>query len=105
MHKTKFKLNSINTKLIISMISLCIIPLIFIGLGAYYVSKSILSEKLETTSGQTLREVSISLDNYFEGLNMQITSASKNDHLIEIDSNDQNINNAYQFLNTIFEDN
>ena len=90
MPKRKIKLNSIKTKLMISMISLCIIPLI--GIGAYNESKIILSDKLATTSGQTLKEVSNSLDNYFEGFNKQLVSASKNDHLLEIDSNDQNYN-------------
>lgn len=50
MHKRKIKLNSIKSKLIISMISLCIIPLIGIGIGAYSESKIILSDKLETAS-------------------------------------------------------
>lgn len=38
----KFKLNSIRTKLVISLLGICIIPLIILGYGANMQSKSIL---------------------------------------------------------------
>ena len=61
----KLKLNSIRTKLIISLVSICIIPLIILGVGSYNKSKAILSDKLTITSTQTLSEVNKGLIDYF----------------------------------------
>ena len=42
--------NSIRTKLIISLVAICVIPLIILGYGSYTQSKSILNDKLTVTS-------------------------------------------------------
>ena len=63
----KFKINSIRTKLIISLVGICVIPLIILGYGSYTQSKSILNEKLKVTSQQTLSEINDGIDNYFKG--------------------------------------
>ena len=63
----KIKLNSIRTKLIISLVAICVIPLIITGFGSYNQSKSILSNKLTLTSTQTLTEINNGLLDYFHG--------------------------------------
>lgn len=50
MKKRGIKLNSIRTKLVVSMIALCLVPLIILGIGSYQQSKAKLDEKLRLTS-------------------------------------------------------
>lgn len=66
------KINSIRIKLIISLLVICIIPLIILGYGANKQAKSIVNEKLKTTSQQTLLEVNDGINNYFNGFNRMI---------------------------------
>jgi len=55
---SKIKLNiKVRTKLITSLMIICLVPLIAIGGISYLQSKSILRKKLEVTSTQTLKEV------------------------------------------------
>ena len=82
----KLKLNSIRTKLIISLVSICIIPLIILGVGSYNKSKAILSDKLTITSTQTLSEVNKGLIDYFQGFLKIVSITSKNPAIVNIDS-------------------
>lgn len=82
----KFKINSIRTKLIISLVGICVIPLIILGFGTYTQSRSILNEKLKVTSQQTLLEVNDGIDNYFNGFSSMITMLSTNYNFINGDN-------------------
>lgn len=84
----KFKLNSIRTKIIISLLGICIIPLIILGYGANKQAKSILNEKLKTTSQQTLLEVNDGIDNYFNGFTSMINMLSSNYNFMNADKNE-----------------
>jgi methyl-accepting chemotaxis protein len=54
----RIKLNTkVRTKLITSLMIICLVPLISMGVISYLQSKSILYKKLEVTSTQTLKEV------------------------------------------------
>lgn len=83
-----FKFNSIRNKLIISLIGICLIPLIIVGYGSYTQSKSILNEKLKVTSQQTLSEVNGGIDNYFNGFGNMITMMATNYNFINGDSDE-----------------
>jgi len=78
MKPNKFKINNIRSRLIISLLGICIIPLLILGYGANMQAKSILNEKLKVTSQQTLSEVNDGIDNYFNGLGRTITYLSDN---------------------------
>ncbi|MVX64287.1 HAMP domain-containing protein [Clostridium chromiireducens] len=82
----KFKFNSIRTKLITSLVGICVIPLIILGFGSYIQSKSILNEKLKVTSQQTLSEVNDGIDNYFNGFSSMVTMLSTDYNFINGDS-------------------
>ena len=82
----KLKLNSIRTKLIISLVSICIIPLIILGVGSYNKSKAILSDKLTITSTQTLSEINKGLLEYFHGFSNIVSMISKNHGIVNIDT-------------------
>ncbi|MDF2613696.1 MAG: methyl-accepting chemotaxis protein [Clostridia bacterium] len=97
------KIKTIKTKLISSMIALCLIPLVCIGTVNYIQSKSILTKKLEVTSAQTLSEVSRSLDNYFDSVSVQIKMASSNVNFKEIDLVDSRQQFAALYLKDIKE--
>ena len=81
----KFKLNSIRTKLVISLLGICIIPLIILGYGANKQAKVILNEKLKTTSQQTLLEVNDGINNYFNGFSNMNNMLSGNYNFVNAD--------------------
>ncbi|MFT5873090.1 MAG: methyl-accepting chemotaxis protein [Clostridium sp.] len=80
------KLNSIRTKLIISLVTICVIPLIIEGFGSYSQSKSILSKKLTLTSTQTLAEINNGLNDYFQGFSNIVSMTAKNPDIVNIDT-------------------
>lgn len=86
----KIKLNSIRTKLVISLVAMCVIPLIITGFISYNQSKSILSNKLTTTSTQTLTEINYGLYDYFHGFSEIISIYAKNPAIENIDLDNNN---------------
>jgi methyl-accepting chemotaxis protein len=83
-----FKLNSIRTKLVAGMIAICVIPLIILGVGSYNQSKSVLDEKLNLTSTQTLTEINLGLVDYLKGFSNMISVVSGNYNLVNVDTAD-----------------
>ncbi|MBZ9636684.1 methyl-accepting chemotaxis protein [Clostridium sp. FP1] len=81
-----FTMNSIRTKLIISLVGICVIPLIITGFGSYNQSKSILSKKLTVTSSQTLTEINNGLVDYFNGFSNMVLMASSNYDFVNVDT-------------------
>lgn len=100
----KLKLNSIRTKLIISLVSICIIPLIILGIGSYRQSKSILNNKLTVTSTQTLTEINNGLSNYLNGFSNMLSLTSNNYNFINVDTGN-NINYIPDLLKGVTESN
>lgn len=88
MQLKKINLNSIRSKLIISLMSICLIPLIIIGLFSYNHSKQILNNKLNLTSTQTVTEVNEGLVDYFQGFINMITMVSNNHNIIDVNTGD-----------------
>lgn len=82
------KLNSIRSKLIISLISICVIPLLIVGIFTYNQSKSILNNKLNVTSTQTLSEINNGLTNYFDEFTHMTKVVSKNYNVVNVDIGD-----------------
>ncbi|AQS05658.1 methyl-accepting chemotaxis protein [Clostridium beijerinckii] len=81
----KIKLKSIRTKLIISLLGICLIPLIILGFGANEEAKSILNQKLKLTSQQTLLELNDGIDNYFNGFVSMTKALSTNYNFVNSD--------------------
>lgn len=86
MRLKKSRFNNIRSKLVISLVGICIIPLIILGYESYAQSKSILNEKLSVTSKQTLSEVSSVIDNYFYGFGNMVTMLATNYNVVNSDS-------------------
>ena len=84
----RFRINNIRSKLIVSLMGICIIPLIILGYGANWQAESILNEKLKVTSQQTLSEVNDGIDNYFEGFSSMIVMLSNNYNFANADKNE-----------------
>ncbi|AKA69645.1 methyl-accepting chemotaxis protein [Clostridium scatologenes] len=97
MNFKKFKLNSIRTKLVISLISICLIPLIISGAISYVESKSILSKKLSLTSSQSLLQIENGLTNYFTGFSDIVSLTANNPSIVNIDTD----NNTELILETL----
>ncbi|WPC40411.1 methyl-accepting chemotaxis protein [Clostridium sp. JS66] len=86
MNFKNFKLNSIRTKLVISLISICLIPLIISGSVSYMESKSILNKKLSLTSSQSLLEIENGLTNYFNGFSDIVSLTASNPGIVNVDT-------------------
>ena len=93
-----FKFNTIRHKLVISLIGICVIPLIILGYGAYWQAKSILNEKLKITSQQTLLEVNDGIDDYFDGFNSMVVMLSTNYNFINADKDE-----AYSYIPSLLQ--
>ena len=89
MKTKKFRVNTIRSKLVISLIGICVIPLIILGYGANIQAKSILNEKLKLTSQQTLLEVNDGISNYFDGFSNMITMTSTDYNFVNSDKSEQ----------------
>jgi len=94
----RFGVNNIRSKLVISLMGICIIPLIILGYGANWQAKSILNEKLKVTSQQTLSEVNDGIDNYFEGFSSMIVMLSNNYNFVNADKDE-----AYVFIQPLLQ--
>lgn len=81
----KLKLKSIRSKLIISFVLMCLIPLLILGAASYYRAKSILENKFEVTSRQTLEEINRGLDYHLETFIHPIVMLSNNVNFTEAD--------------------
>ncbi|WP_238900642.1 methyl-accepting chemotaxis protein [Clostridium sp. YIM B02500] len=89
MKTKKFRVNTIRSKLVISLIGICVIPLIILGYGANIQAKSILNEKLKLTSQQTLLEVNDGISSYFDGFSNMITMTSTDYNFVNSDKSEQ----------------
>jgi methyl-accepting chemotaxis protein len=85
----KIRLNSIRTKLITSLVSICVIPLIITGFASYNQSKSTLSNKLTLTSSQTLAEINDGLNEYLNGFSEKVIFTATNPGFSNIDSSNE----------------
>lgn len=74
----KMNIKGIRTKLMISLISICLIPLVILGLSNYRQAKNTLSKNFELTSKQTVGEINTSLNYYFDSMSIQLKMASQN---------------------------
>lgn len=98
------KINSIRNKLIISLIGICVIPLIILGYSSYIQSTSMLNKKLEVISQQALSETDNEIDKYFSGFGNTVTSMANNYNLVNGEDPDQKSKILYR-LKKLKEDN
>ena len=80
------KINTIRTKLVVSLVTICVIPLVITGIASYNRSKTILNDKLTLTSTQTLTEVNTGLKDYFHGFSNTIAMTSSNPAISNVDT-------------------
>ncbi|WP_346940564.1 methyl-accepting chemotaxis protein [uncultured Clostridium sp.] len=85
----KFKLQSIRVKLIVILLLICLVPVAGMGITIYSESKSVLRDKLETTSKQTILEVNRGIDNYFIGMSKSVELLSNNINFVEVDDKEE----------------
>ncbi|MEG0775078.1 methyl-accepting chemotaxis protein [Clostridium sp.] len=95
--KTKNRI-TIKTKLMVSFMAMCLIPLIALGVTNYLNSQGILSKKLEVTSSQTLTEVNRGLTNYFRAMSNQVKTLGANYNFVNVDDNEANFGFAKLLL-------
>lgn len=102
MQLKNFRIKSIRTKLIATLISICLIPMIVIGVVSYLKATSILSNKLKVTSEQTLTEINNGLNGYFSTMENQVIMMSNNYGFTNVDEG-ENIKNVNEILKNIKE--
>lgn len=101
----RLSFRTIGTKLIVSFMLMCLIPIIILGITSYYEAKSVLSKKLETTSVQTLLEINRGLDNYFNGISNQLSMLSNNAALKNVELHTNYMNSAKLLIKDVKESN
>lgn len=79
------KIISLRRKIVIMLLFISIIPTAFIGSTSYYTSRNILNRKLETTSQQTINEITRGLDNYFSSMSNLVDIFSNDSRVIGVD--------------------
>ncbi|MCM0646894.1 methyl-accepting chemotaxis protein [Clostridium swellfunianum] len=89
--KFKFSFKSIRSKLLVSLIGICIIPMIGLGVTSYIQSTSVIKGNLESASSQMLREVNRGIDKEISLIGNNIEMLSKNLNFINIESNPENV--------------
>lgn len=102
MRKKKFEIKSIRTKLVAALISICLIPILIIGIVSYFKATSILNNKLKVTSQQTLTEINNGLDYYLNTMDNQVIMMSNDNDFVKADEGD-NINYANGILKDVKE--
>jgi methyl-accepting chemotaxis protein len=85
---SRFK--TLKTKIIAMLIIFSMIPVLITGIISYEKSKRILNEKLETTSSQTIHEITRGLNYYFSAMSDLAV-------LLAIDTNIKEANNSVYF--------
>lgn len=97
-----FRIKSIRTKLVTALISLCLIPMMIIGMASYFKATLTLSDKLKITSKQTVIEINNGLDAYFNAMDNQVLMSCNADTLINVDEG-ENIKSATELLKDVKE--
>ncbi len=89
MRKSKFnlKFKSIRTKLLVSLIGICVVPMVGLGVSSYVQSNKILKNNLESTSTQMLRAINMGIDKEVSAIGNNVTMLSNNVNFINIVSN------------------
>ncbi len=62
----------LGTQIMLILILFCFVPVITIGLNSYQIAKSVLYNKLELTSHQTVTEINRGISYYFAGMSNQL---------------------------------
>jgi methyl-accepting chemotaxis protein len=79
------KFKTLRAKIIIILIIFSLVPVILTGISSYLISTDILSKKLETTSRQTIKEISRGIDNYFISMSNLVTILSRDSDVLHSD--------------------
>jgi methyl-accepting chemotaxis protein len=78
-------INSVKTKLISSLLCICLVPLIFLGVFTSLQSYSMLTKKLQVTSEQTLAEIDRGITNYLTAMSNFVEMLSVNYDFANLD--------------------
>jgi methyl-accepting chemotaxis protein len=89
MKKARFSLRfkSIRSKLLVSLIGICVVPMIGLGATSYIQSTTVLKNNLKSTSSQMLKEVNRGIDKELTALASNVIMLSNNYNFINIESN------------------
>ncbi|EQB89012.1 methyl-accepting chemotaxis protein [Clostridium punense] len=93
----------IRGKLILSLISICIVTFLIIGITSYNQSKDLLAKKFEITSMQSLTEINRGLETYFNTFINPIKMLSTNVNFKEVGLVESRIQFAEVFLKDVKE--
>lgn len=76
----------IRTKIFIMLLGISLLSVSIMGLSSYQSAKSVLNQKLKTTSEQTIREVSRGIDNYFLAMSNLVKVVAQDADIIAADN-------------------
>ncbi|MDD7796196.1 methyl-accepting chemotaxis protein [Clostridium sp. 'White wine YQ'] len=96
--KQDIRLRGIRAKLVAGFLSICIIPLIVLGMFAYFQSKATLTKKFEATSGQTISEINKAVDSFLNSKVAMVNMASGNDSFTAYDGTQEKVTSLKNYL-------
>ncbi|AWI06045.1 methyl-accepting chemotaxis protein [Clostridium drakei] len=98
--KTKNTFSSIKNKLMLIMIVIGIAPIISLGVFSNIKTDSIVRNRFEVSTSQTIQEVNRGIENFFEGMSTPLIFMDNNSYIKEIKTHPENV----LILNSIFKD-
>lgn len=94
------KFKTLGTKIVIMLILFSVIPVIITGISSYQKSKKILSNKLETTSKQTISEINRGINNYFSAMSNLVNIIAHDSDIVNSGS-EENQTRAKELITNI----
>ncbi|AKA67510.1 methyl-accepting chemotaxis protein [Clostridium scatologenes] len=98
--KAKNTFSSIKNKLMLIMIVIGIAPIISLGIFSNIKTDSIVRNRFEVSTSQTIQEVNRGIENFFEGMSTPLIFMDNNSYIKEIKSHPENVS----ILNSVFKD-
>lgn len=91
------RLKTLKAKIIIMLILASLAPVLITGISSYMSARNILNNKLETTSSQTIQEITRGLENYLNAMSNMVYILAKDDNIINADD-EQSLNLAKELI-------
>lgn len=90
-------LKTLKTKIIVMLIITSLAPVFITGIISYMSARNILNDKLETTSSQTIQEVTRGFENYLSAMSNIVQVLAKDTNIINADD-EQRLNLAKELI-------
>ncbi|KHD37454.1 chemotaxis protein [Clostridium acetobutylicum] len=99
--KSGVNFRSIRVKLVAILLLLCLIPIMISGVYNYYKASELLSNQFESSTLETLKAVSNSMNSYFSVFESEINLMAENPMLKNMDNDPRGIQGTYDLFESV----